>query len=144
LYFLKNTIERLEKVNPAKWFGIIVIYTVITLLCVYLIPNNSTMSFLTYFFGFTFVAIIPGYCFVSLLFQEGKLDLVEKTVLSVALSFSIAGISGLFIGMSPIGITVNSITISLSGIVVVLAFLAFLRKMGVSKRFSLKRNTPVS
>jgi uncharacterized membrane protein len=131
-------------VNPTKWFGIIVVYTVLTLLSVYLIPSNSALSFLTYFFGFTFVAVIPGYCFVSLLFQEGKIDFVEKTVLSVALSFSIAGVSGLFIGMSPIGITVNSITISLSGIVVVLAFLAFLRKMGMLSKFRIKKNTAVN
>jgi uncharacterized membrane protein len=79
-----------------------------------------------------------------LLFHEGKIDFVEKTVLSVALSFSIAGVSGLFIGMSPIGITVNSITISLSGIVVVLAFLAFLRKIGMLSKFQIKKNTAVN
>jgi uncharacterized membrane protein len=79
-------------------------------------------------FGFIFVAVLPGYCLVSLLFQEGKLDVVEKSVLSVALSFSIAGLSGLFLGLSPIGMTTASLTISLSSIVLVLAFLAFIRK----------------
>jgi uncharacterized membrane protein len=79
-------------------------------------------------FGFIFVAVVPGYCLVSVLFQEGKLDLVEKAVLSVALSFSIVGVSGLFLGLSPIGITVPSIIVSLTSIVVILAFLAFLRK----------------
>lgn len=119
--------------KPAKWFGTIVLYTVLTLVCVYLIPSNTTLSYFTYFFGFTFVAVVPGYCLISFLFQEGKLDLAEKAVLSVALSFSIAGISGLFLGMSPIGINVRSITISLSGIVLVLAFLALLRKMKIIK-----------
>jgi uncharacterized membrane protein len=71
---------------------------------------------------------MPGYCLVSLIFQEGKLDLIEKSVLSVALSFSIAGLSGLFLGLSPIGITTTSLTISLSSIVLVLAFLAFYKK----------------
>lgn len=103
-------------------------YTVLTLLFVYFIPNDSPFSVFTVVFGFIFVAIAPGYCLVSLLFQEGKLDLVEKAVLSVALSFSIAGVSGLFLGLSPIGMTTASLTISLSSIVVVLAFLAFLRK----------------
>ena len=54
--------------------------------------------------------------------------MVEKAVLSVALSFGIAGVTGLFLGLSPIGMTTTSLTISLSSIVVVLAFLAFLRK----------------
>ena len=114
--------------KPTSWFGIIVLYTFLTLLFVYFIPNDSPLSVFTGVFGFIFVAVVPGYCLVSLLFQEGKLDLVEKAVLSVALSFSIAGVSGLFLGLSPIGMTTTSLTISLSSIVVVLAFLAFIRK----------------
>ena len=114
--------------NPHSWFGIIALYTVLTVLFVYFIPNDSPFSVFTYVFGFTFVAVAPGYCLVSLLFQEGKLDLVEKTVLSVALSFSIAGLAGLFLGLSPIGMTTSSLTVSLGSIVVVLAFLACIRK----------------
>lgn len=114
--------------KSTSWFGIIVLYTVLTILFVHFIPNTSPFSILNYMFGFTFVAVIPGYCLVSVLFQEGKLDLVEKAVLSVALSFSIAGVSGLFLGLSPIGMTTASLTISLSIIVVILAFLAFVRK----------------
>ena len=88
--------------HPLKWLGIILFYTVITLLCVYYIPNGSILSGLTIFFGYTFVAFVPGYCLVSFLFSEGKLDIIEKAVLSVALSFSIAGISGLFLGLSSV------------------------------------------
>ena len=112
-----------------SWFGIIVLYTVITLLFVYFIPTDSPFSVLTNIFGFIFVAVVPGYCLVSLLFKEGKLDIVEKAVLSVALSFSIAGMAGLFLGLSPIGMTTASLTISMSVIVVVLAFLALIRKI---------------
>ena len=114
--------------KPPSWFGIIALYTVLTLLFVYFIPNDSPLAVLTYVFGFIFVAVVPGYCLVSLLFQEGKLDFVEKTVLSVALSFSIAGVAGLFLGLSPIGMTTSSLTVSLGSIVLILAFLAFLRK----------------
>jgi uncharacterized membrane protein len=120
--------RRIKKVKPTSWFGIIVLYTFLTVLFVYFIPSDSPFSVFTGVFGFIFVAVVPGYCLVSLLFQEGKLDLVEKAVLSVALSFSIAGVSGLFLGLSPIRITTSSIVISLSSIVVVLAFLAFVRK----------------
>ena len=112
-----------------SWFGIIVLYTVITLLFVYFIPIDSPFSVLTNIFGFIFVAVVPGYCLVSLLFKEGKLDIVEKAVLSVALSFSIAGMAGLFLGLSPIGMTTASLTISISVIAVVLAFLALIRKI---------------
>ena len=114
--------------KPTSWFGITVLYTLLTLLFVYFIPHDFPISVVTIAFGFLFIAVVPGYCLVSLLFQEGKLDLVEKAVLSVALSFSIDGLAGLFLGLSPIGMTTGSLTLSLSSIVLILAFLAFLRK----------------
>ena len=129
--------------KPNSWFGIIVLYTVLTILFAYFIPNDSPFSVFSYVFGFIFVSIVPGYCLVSLLFQEGKLDLVEKAVLSVALSFSIVGVAGLFLGLSPIGITTASLTISLSIIVVVLAFLAFIRKMKL-RQFQMQNAEQVS
>jgi len=114
--------------KPNRWFGTIVLFTALTMLIVYFVPSDSPFSISRYLFSFVFVTILPGYCLVSVLFHEEKLDLVEKAVLSVALSFSIAGVSGLFLGLSPIGMTASSLTISLSIIVVVLAFLAFIRK----------------
>jgi uncharacterized membrane protein len=128
-------------VNPRKWFGIVILYTVVTLLCVYFIPSDSIFSFVRAVLAFVFVAVAPGYCLVNFLFQEGKLDLAEKAVLSVALSFSIAGISGLFLGLSSIGINVTSISESLSFIVIVLAVLALLRKIGLVKITSRKLST---
>jgi uncharacterized membrane protein len=125
-------------VKPIKWFSIISLYTALTLLCVYFIPNNSSLIAFKEVLGFTFVAIAPGYCLISFLFPEGKLDFAEKAVLSVALSFSIAGISGLFLGISSIGINFTSITESLSLTVIVLALLSYLRKMGISKLFQNK------
>ena len=116
-------------VKPRKWFGIIVLFTVLTILFVYVIPVDSPLVVFRYVFSFIFVAFVPGYCLVSALFLKGnKLDLIEETVLSVALSFGIAGIAGLFLGLSLIGISVTSITVSLSAIVLVLAAVAFIRK----------------
>ena len=73
---------------------------------------------------------MPGYCLVNVLFatKENKLDLVEVAVLSVALSFSIIGLSGLFLGLSPIGMSLTSFRVSVSVIVLILASVAFLRK----------------
>jgi len=82
-----------------------------------------------YFFAFIFVAFLPGYCLVNLLFiGKNKLDLVEEIVLSVALSFGLDGLDGLFLGLSPIGINFASITVSLSVLVMVFAVAGFLRK----------------
>ena len=85
---------------------------------------------LRYVFGFVFVAFLPGYCLVNVLFlNRNKLDFVEEIVLSVALSFGLDGLVGLFLGLSPIGISFTSITVSLSAVVLVLAVIAFTRKI---------------
>jgi uncharacterized membrane protein len=128
------------KVKLHYWFGIIVLFTALTLLFVYFIPSDSPLSAINYVFGFTFVAVVPGYCLVNVLFatKENKLDFVEEVVLSVALSFGIVGLSGLFLGLSPIGISFTSIRVSLSIIVLVLAAIAVVRKQHALKASSAK------
>jgi len=121
-------------VKAQLWFGIIVLFTVLTMLVVYVVPVDSPLAVIRWVFGFVFVVSMPGYCLVNVLFSgKNKLDMIEATVLSVALSFGIAGIVGLFLGLSPIGITFEPITVSLSGIVLVLAAVAFIRKLKQEK-----------
>lgn len=77
---------------------------------------------------------MPGYCLVNVLFLgKNRLDFVEEIVLSVALSFGLAGLDGLFLGLSPIGINFTSIAISLSAIILALAITALIRKTQVAK-----------
>ena len=105
------------------------------MLFVYVIPGDSPVVVVTYVFGFVFVAFVPGYCLVNILFatRENKLGFLEEAILSVALSFSLVGLMGLFLGLSPIGMTFTSIRVSVSGIVLVLASIAFVRKWRVMK-----------
>jgi uncharacterized membrane protein len=64
---------------------------------------------------------------------KNSIDFVEQLVLSVALSFGLTGLVGLFLGLSPIGINFTSITVSLSVLVLVLAAIALVRKnLGLS------------
>jgi uncharacterized membrane protein len=73
---------------------------------------------------------VPGYCLINVLFiAKNKLEFVEQFVLSVALSFGLDGLVGLFLGLSPIGISFASITVSLSGVVLIFAMVAFVRKL---------------
>jgi uncharacterized membrane protein len=116
-------------VKPARWLEIIVLYTVLTMVIVYLIPGDTPLFVLRYVLGFVFVVFLPGYCLVNVLFVGvNRIDPVENVVLSVALSFGITGLAGLFLGLSPIGINFTSITVSLSAIVLGLAAVAFVRK----------------
>ena len=117
-------------VKPTRWLEIILIYTIITMAVVYLVPGDSALAVVRYVLGFVFVVFLPGYCLVNILFLgKNSIDPVETAVLSVALSFGVAGLVGLFLGLSPIGIMFTPITISLGVIVVVLALLAYVRKI---------------
>lgn len=122
------------------WYAVILTITALTVLFTYTIPGGSPLVFLNYVFGFFFVSFVPGYCLSSLLFaaRENKLDNVEEIVLSVALSFGIAGLSGLFLGLSPIGMSFDTIRISLVAIAIVLASLAYVRKRQVMRASDVK------
>ena len=116
-------------VKPDRWLEIIVLFTILTMVTVYLVPSDSPPSAIRFVLGFVFVVFLPGYCLVNILFLgSNRLDPVEMAVLSVALSFGIAGLVGLFLGLSPIRISFESITVSLTVIVLVLAVVAFVRK----------------
>jgi len=96
------------------------------------IPSNSFFALLAIrvAFAFVFVSFLPGYCLVHVLFlNKNRIDLVEELVLSVALSFGLDGLVGLFLGLSPARIDFTSITISLSTLVLVLATISFLRQI---------------
>jgi uncharacterized membrane protein len=119
----------LKRVKPALWLEIIVLYTVLTILTVYFVSGNSPLFVIRYLLGLVFVAFLPGYCLVNILFiGANRIDPVENVVLSVALSFGITGLVGLFLGLSPIGINFTSITVSLNAIVLGLGLVAFVRK----------------
>ena len=116
--------------KPLRWFEIIVAFTVLTLAVTYLIPSNSLFAVLRYAFAFVFVAFLPGYCLMNVLFRgKNKVDSVEQVVLSVALSFGLDGLVGLFLGLSPIGISLTSITVSLSVMVLVFGGVALVRML---------------
>jgi uncharacterized membrane protein len=121
-------------VKPARWLEIIVLYTLLTMVIVYFVSGDSPLFVLRYLLGFVFVVFLPGYCLVNVLFAgANRIDPVENVVLSVALSFGITGLVGLFLGLSPIGINFISITVSLSAIVLGLAVGAFARKSRMPK-----------
>ena len=114
--------------KPLKWLAIIIAFTVLTLLATYLIQTEP-LIYIRYILSFVFVVFLPGYCLVNILFMgKNKIDLIEELVLSIALSFGLAGLIGLFLGLSPVGINFTSITVSLGVTVSALAVIAFVRK----------------
>lgn len=113
--------------KPLRWLLAIVTITALTMLFTYFIPVDSPLVYLRYTFGIIFVVIVPGYCLINILFRrKNRLDLVEQAVLSVALSFGLLGLTGLFLGLSPVKLNFTSITASVTGLTLLLAAIAFI------------------
>jgi uncharacterized membrane protein len=114
--------------KPNRWLVIVLSFTVLTLLATYLIQTEP-LIYIRYVLSFVFVVFLPGYCLVNVLFLgKNQIDIFESLVLSVALSFGLAGLIGLFLGLSPVGINFTSITVSLGVTVAALSVIAFIRK----------------
>jgi uncharacterized membrane protein len=114
--------------KPLRWLAIVLTFSVLTLLATYLIQAEPYV-YIRYVLGFVFIVFMPGYCLVNILFLgKNRIDIIETLVLSIALSFGLTGLIGLFLGLSPVGINFSSITISLGIIVAALAVIAFIRK----------------
>lgn len=117
----------MQKIKGGNRFISIIVFTALTLLTVFTVSSDSPLAVFRFIFGFIFVSFVPGYCLVHLLFLKDKnLDMIEEIVLSVALSFSIAGLVGIFLGLTAIGINFTSVTVSLTLIVVFLSLLALI------------------
>jgi len=114
--------------KSTRWLAIVLLFTVLTLLATYLIQSEP-LIYIRYALSFVFIVFLPGYCLVNILFLgKNRVDIIESLVLSIALSFGLAGLTGLFLGLSPVGINFQSITVSLGVIVVTLSMIAFVRK----------------
>ena len=125
--------------KPLRWLEIVLLITGLTAIAICIIPAESILSFLRSALVIIFVCCIPGNCLVNILFtKRNKLDHIEETVLSVALSFGIAGITGLFLGLTPIGLNFTTIATSLISITIVLALTAFILKNKDTKKQSSK------
>jgi uncharacterized membrane protein len=115
------------------------------LIATYFIPADSFLVALRYVFVIVFVSFLPGYCLVNILFMNrNRLDFVEELVLSVALSFGLDGLVGLFLGLSPIGITLTSYSVSLSIIVLAFASVALILKIKELSRLQVKAAQQIS
>ncbi|NLB75000.1 MAG: DUF1616 domain-containing protein [Crenarchaeota archaeon] len=115
--------------KPQRWLVTVLFFTFLSLLATYLISSDSFFVGIRYVLGFVFVVFLPGYCLVNVLFLgRNRLDFVENLVLSIALSLGLAGLVGLFLGLSPIGINFVSITTSLGLVVTVLTLIAYIRR----------------
>jgi len=95
--------------------------------------------------GLPFILFFPGYILIAALFpKKTHLDSIERVALSFGLSIAIVPLIGLILNYTPWGIRLYPILISLSGFIVIVSGVAWIRRSYLlpSERlsFSLKIN----
>lgn len=91
--------------------------------------------------GIPLVLFLPGYTLIAALFPGKKdLDTIERIALSFGLSIAIVPLIGLALNFTPWGIRLVPILISLTFFIIVMAFIAHLRRLKLQEnmRFEVK------
>jgi uncharacterized membrane protein len=122
----------------SRWFWIILIVSFFSFASIILIPESGTsLSYLRYIFAFILVAFLPGYCLTETLFPtKTALDMIERLAFSIGLSFAITALVGLFLSFTPLGLTLTTSLSVLGSLVIVLAFMALIRKYKIQQTIS--------
>ncbi|EJG08233.1 protein of unknown function DUF1616 [Methanofollis liminatans DSM 4140] len=105
-------VEALEPGAVPKDLVAIALWTVATVLCVYLPVLNT--SVLRVVFGLPMVLFIPGYALIAALFPaKDDLDGIERVALSFGLSIAVVPLIGLALNYTPWGIRLDPILTAL-------------------------------
>jgi hypothetical protein len=112
------------------WFWITTGTSILSFITIMFIPETEIpLSYIRYLFAFVLVAFLPGYCLTETLFPEEKsLDIIERFTFSIALSFAVTALVGLFLSFTSINLTLATALPALGSLVMVLAITALIRK----------------
>ena len=95
------------------WFWITISLVAVASLTVYMIPETYPLNILRFVFGSALI-VLPGCATIKLLFPQSELLSYEQLALSVAISLAIVPIIGFVLNLTPSGIRLLPITLSLS------------------------------
>ncbi len=126
---------------------IVMVWAVLTVLVVKLLPEFVALRTI---FSIPFLLFLPGYALVSAFWprryeekkggeKEDRISILERVALSFGLSIAVVAIIGLGLNFTPWGIRLYPIMGAIFGFIVIFAFIALFRRMGllVEERFVL-------
>ena len=128
--------------SSGLWFWTTLVLLLLTVVFVLLLPRDEpSLTAARYVLSFVFISFLPGYCLIEALFPaKGSMDIIERFALSVALSFTITMLTGLFLNFTPFGINPVPTLATLSLVTFFLASVALIRK---HRSFTAAANTPL-
>ncbi|MEM0118141.1 MAG: DUF1616 domain-containing protein [Conexivisphaerales archaeon] len=118
----------------ASWFWALLVVSAITLLSIFVIPQQPPFIYVRYIAGASYVLYLPGYSLIEALYSKaGELDDLERLALSIGLSLAVVPLIGLVLNYTPWGIRLIPIILSLMIFTIAMAIIAAKRKLGYIK-----------
>lgn len=113
------------------WLWAVIGSILVTMISIYLLPQNAPFIYLRYILGSIFVLYLPGYSLIEALYPKKEdLEGLERLALSIGLSLALVPLVGLMLNYTPWGIRLEPILVSLAIFTFMLALVAALRKVG--------------
>jgi hypothetical protein len=134
----------------ANWFMCTLLFALTTVLLVLIIPERAyPLTIFRFVLGSIFMLFLPGYTFLRMLFPERILQMtdtkeisnIELIAQSIGVSLVLAGMIGLALNYTPMGIRLVPITLSLLALTVIFATIAVKREFeskSIAKRNIIK------
>jgi Protein of unknown function (DUF1616) len=130
--FLHYTIRSYDSL----FFWLRIAATCFALTLIFFSPNVEPWSYIRILTAVVFVLFLPGNALVQLLFAHRNMEQTDQMVLSVVLSMAIVSIIGLILKYTPLGLTVQSVAISISILSITLFLVAKYGRFLHAKRVS--------
>lgn len=125
------------RTEHSQWYWTTIILATVATIIVFIIPDDfQPWIYIRYVLGALLVLWLPGYSLVKALFpiqpkikkHREKLDVIERTALSLGMSLALVPIVGLFLNYTPWGIRLAPVTLTLLFLTTIFSTVAVIRE----------------
>lgn len=113
-----TTFRKLSFLRSSTWYFFAIALTFLSILFALVVDKSSNIYFIRVFLGLIYVIFLPGYSLSRAFMDYSKLDELEIASLSIGLSVVIITFTGILLDNTSIGITFNSVIITLFLVVI--------------------------
>jgi len=124
------------KSEATGWYWIMIALTLVSSMAVLVIGEVGTLAYIRYVSASLLVLFLPGYALLraispsnaQTLGEPNNMYSITRLSLSIVLSIAIVSVIGLILDFSPLGVTLDSLVLSLSLFTVIFSTIALFRE----------------
>ena len=131
---IPETIQAYVFSKSALWFWALVGTSLVSTMVFFTVDINSPFVLLRYILGLVFILLLPGFSFLKTLFRATEISGLERITLSIGISIAISPLVGLVLNYSPWGVTLESVSIVLVLVTLILAVVGLFREYEFNNR----------